>query len=231
MKVSGLLSIGTAIAGLVFRYFGNTAPILKLRDEVRSNIEKFTLANIRLTYPDENVISNQELNEWARYFLHTQPFEKFLSIHWSSIFDFQLEDDTIKLIKQKYFYRIYHPDNPKNLVLSSEVLNSRLFEREERNAIKEFQASVREKFQISSLSDACQKYITKTFSEIAPSQCAIYAWLFTIYIWNEKIGIEELRKKYADALKKFTPHFTDYSPERYIADREAAALNYDRFVA
>ncbi len=29
LKVSGLLSIGTAIAGLVFRYFGNTAPILK----------------------------------------------------------------------------------------------------------------------------------------------------------------------------------------------------------
>jgi hypothetical protein len=229
LMVGGLLTVVSAVIGLVFRYFDKASHLLKLREEVRGNIEKLALANIRLTYPDENVISNQELNEWARYFLHNQPFERFLSVHWSSIFDFQLAEETRQLIKKKYFYSIYHPSTPKNLMLSSEVLNSKIFTREEQNAIRNFQTRVKG-LQVSSVEAVCQKYSVKTFSEITPSEYPIYAWLFTIYVWSTKIGILELREKHAEALKKFSLQFTEYSPERYIADREAAAWSYNEFV-
>jgi hypothetical protein len=188
------------------------------------------LAAIRSTYPDPNVVSNQELNAWAAYFLHERPFEEFLDFQWSSIFDFELDGKNKELIKQKYFYRIYHPDKPSNLELSSNVLSSRLFTDAERAPIRQFQMAIRQ-LKITSVSEACQKYQSFIqaggLKKLTPDQTPTYAWLFCIFIWNRNIGIVQLKREYVAELQAFSPHFK-FPLEQYLADRDVS-LDYKEF--
>ncbi len=248
-KTNLWLAAGSALAGMIFKYRDNTAHILKQRDEVRNiietfmenihkqrgkvgnNIGKFNLAKIRLLYPDQNVISDQELSKWASYFLHTQEFENFSHTDWLWICNFQpglCKLNTPELIKRKYCYRIYHPENPANLMLFKEVLYN-AFPEEKQEKIKQLQKIVGEQFKFFSSNDVCKKYKSTVLPDILKAPCAVNAWFFNIYIWNQKIGIKELKEKYETALEPFREYFIG-SPEEYIADRDAAALTYDEFV-
>ena len=238
--VYALIVLISAVCRSVFRYFGNTKEILKLRKEVESIIEKSPLATIRAIYPSENVISNAELNLWARYFLHAQPFELFFRNQWSTIFDFKVDEKTQELIKKKYLYRIFHPSSPNNLGLFSEVLRSRLFTDDERSRIKAIQENIR-KLQITSLDDARKKFseFVKEYAEVKndpnlstlpPDQFPVYAWLFTLVVWSHrKMGIRKLEKKFEFELQLFSPHFQQ-PLQQYLADRSAErGLTYEAF--
>lgn len=238
LMYSGLGIVIMAVVGRVLRALGNTEGILSLREEVQKNIEKLTLVNIRQTYPDPNVISDQEINAWARYFLHTQPFEDFLRTQGSSIFNFKLEPSTKALIKEKYFYCIYHPSDPKNISLYSNVLESPVFSPEERAAIQTFLSTLQRNLPDPSLGKAIETF--KTLKEAAdtrrlsPNLYPVYAWLRGIYIWYKKVGIVEANVKQefgtAPDLSGVPDCFKSYSVERYLADRDAK-LDFDQFVA
>jgi hypothetical protein len=103
--VSRFLTVATAVGGAALWYFNRLDVDPKLIQQQRKNIEatieKTPLATIRKNNPSV-AISNQELNEWMRYFLHQMDYVKFIENQTDAIFDIELEQSSTDLLKEKY---------------------------------------------------------------------------------------------------------------------------------
>ncbi len=108
--VSGALGV----IGIMLWYFNRLtvtpAELLQQRNEVQAKIETTPLATLRKEYPHPAVISNQELNSWARHFLETQSYEDFNAFQ-KYFLTLDLELETLNLFQKKYYASllIKHP--------------------------------------------------------------------------------------------------------------------------
>ncbi len=245
----GLATVVSLVTGVSIWFFNSAADekqLLSRRAEVGKNIQKRSLGSTRKQYRDEKIISNEELNQWMRYFLDSQAFDVFAKKQSEHISELTLDPLTKDLIRAKGLYFLRDPSCTTNL--------SRFGEMREVLAMGSFTAAeledlrkLVEKARVTLRAVDDKSYgahYNKLFYDVSISEwqresklkmlpkedLPFYAWLFSIYAWESALGIDAIEEKYKLELaifqEWFSPNANCLNPHlfHFIADLQAVAV-------
>ena len=235
-----LLALASFVGGSVLWFWNlpdDEKALLEKREDVRDKIRrKIPLKEIQDAYPDPRVFSHHEIDQWLMYLLETRTFNEFMSYQNNTLPQLKEDSPAIPLIKKRYLYYARHPSNPSNIDSYSALFQTFL------SPAESLALSTIRRKRDEELSGTASESYGKHFKQfmdrngveglkaLPKDQLLLYSWLFTLHVWERKIGIVAIEAEYQEVLSVFEESIRK-DLFQAVAERDAAEIdNYDLFI-